>query len=144
MMVGSSGIPISRLGEMKVDFPKMRPVRSHTFGGKSQMIYLEIDDKRSRTKSGVFKISIHFNGSKDTVPTAYVINGGEVSGSSVIHRGGNKLHSYDHSMRIIPGTNIQAWWICHGNFDVPYRLQGEDPVKRLLSFINHISNLLNA
>ena len=57
------------------------------------MIYLEIDDKRSRTKSGVFRISIHFNGSKDTVPTAYVINGGEVNGSSVIHRGGNKLHS---------------------------------------------------
>ena len=107
------------------------------------MVYLEIADLRSRTKLGVFKVSIHFNGTIDTVPTAYLINGGEVSNSSVVHRGGNDLHSFDHSQRKVPGTNIDAWWVCHGNFDIPYKLQPRDPVKRLLAFINHLSFLLN-
>ena len=141
-LVGSSGFPVSRLGEMKVDFPKIATVRSHTAGGRSKMVYLEIADHSSRTKEGVYKVSIHFNGTIDTVPTAYLINGGEVS-SQFVHRGGNELHSYDHSLRKVPGTNIDGWWVCHGNFDVPYKLQPRDPVKRLLAFINHISFLLN-
>ena len=141
-MVGSSGFPVSRLGEMKVDYPKIMTVRSHTAGGRSKMVYLEIADFRSRTKQGVYKLSIHFNGTIDTVPTAYLINGGEVS-SKFVYRGGNGLHSYDHSLRKIPGTNIDGWWICHGNFDIPYKIQPSDPVKRLLAFINHLSNLLN-
>jgi len=132
-LVGSSGLPISRLGEMKVDYPKISTVRSHTTGGRSKMVYLEI---------GEYKVSIHFNGTLDTVPTAYVINGDRVS-HRLLHRGGSRLHTYDHSQRKIPGTNIDAWWVCHGDFDIPYRLQPRDPVKRLLAYINHLSNLLN-
>ena len=86
-MVGSSGFPVSRLGEMKVDYPKISTVRSHTAGGRSKMVYLEIADLRSRTKNGVYEVTIHFNGTIDTVPTAYLINGAEVS-SSFVHRGG--------------------------------------------------------
>tara|TARA_B100000965_G_scaffold388994_1_gene394153 strand:- start:102 stop:398 length:297 start_codon:yes stop_codon:yes gene_type:complete len=97
------------------------------------MVYLEI---------GEYKVSIHFNGTLDTVPTAYVINGDRVS-HRLLHRGGSRLHTYDHSQRKIPGTNIDAWWVCHGDFDIPYRLQPRDPVKRLLAYINHLSNLLN-
>tara|TARA_B100000131_G_scaffold228757_1_gene220514 strand:+ start:151 stop:579 length:429 start_codon:yes stop_codon:yes gene_type:complete len=141
-LVGSSGFPVSRLGEMKVDYPKISTVRSHTAGGRSKMVYLEIADLRSRTKNGVYEVTIHFNGTIDTVPTAYLINGAEVS-SSFVHRGGFSLHSYDHSLSKVPGTDIDGWWICHGNFDVPYKIQPRDPVKRLLAFINHISFLLN-
>jgi len=144
-----AGIPLSRLKELKIYYPTIKVVRNQIAGKNAQMIFLEIPDRRHARKPPLndpFRITIHFTGSQDTVPTAYVINGNrKSSGSSghVIYRGGSKLHGYDYSERKIPGTNIDGYWICHGNFDLPYRLQ-KDPVKRLLAFINHISSLLNA
>lgn len=147
-----AGISLSRLKELKIYYPSIKVVRNQVAGENARMIFLEIPDRRpnrsTRTSSfnDPFRITIHFTGSQDTVPTAYVINGKEKSSGpsgNVIYRGGSNLHGYDYSQRKIPGTNIDGYWICHGNFDLPYRLQ-KDPVKRLLAFINHISSLLNA
>ncbi len=143
-MPGRVGFPLPRLKELRVYYPTIKAVRNQTEGGHARMVYLEISDRKPISGRKSFRITIHFTGSMNTVPTAYVINGREKGHASVIHRGGSKLHDYDYSMRKIPGTNIDGYWICHGDFDLPYRLQPKDPVKRLLAFINHISSLLNA
>ena len=143
-MPGRVGIPLSRLKELRIYYPTIKAVRNQTEGGHARMVYLEISDRKPRFRRNSFRITIHFTGSMDTVPTAYVINGRKKGHASVIYRGGRKIHDYDYSMRKIPGTNIDGYWICHGDFDLPYRLQPKDPVKRLLAFINHISSLLNA
>ena len=139
-MTDRLGMPLSRVNELKIFYPTVKVVRSHTQGGYARMIYLEIPDVARREP---FRISIHYTGTPDIVPTAYVINGKEKGHVRFIHGAGRKLHDYDRSLPKIPGTNIDGYWICHGYSDIIYRNLSNDPVKRLMAFINQLTYLLN-
>ena len=83
-------------------------------------------------------------GDLDQVPVSYVLNIEEVRQRRAIVRGGHKAHTYDHSLATIPGTDKEAWWICHGDFGAVYSALGDDPVTRMGGFLNHIISLLNS
>jgi len=106
------------------------------------MLVVSLPDIRGKTAVGEWKILIDAS-DLDRVPISYVLNVENVQKFDNIIRGGKKSHTYDHSFATIPGTNKEAWWICHGDFSGVYSVLGNDPVARIGGFLNHIISLLN-
>jgi len=136
------GFPMSRLGELRVDYPSLKVVRGHVSNGYARMLVVSLPDSRGRTTSGEYRVVIDAN-DLDRVPISYILNIEDVRQFSSIIRGGQKSHTYDHSLATIPGTNKEAWWICHGDFSAVYSLLEDDPVARMGGFLNQIISLLN-
>ncbi len=137
------GFPMSRLGELRVDYPSLVVVREHRSNGHARMLVVSLPDSRERTTGGEYRVAIDA-GDLGQVPVSYVLNIEEVlHRRAPIIRGGRKAHTYDHSLATIPGTDKEAWWICHGNFGAVYSALGDDPVIRMGGFLNHIISLLN-
>lgn len=137
------GFPMSRLGELRVDYPSLVVVREHRSNGHARMLVVSLPDSRERTTGGEYRVAIDA-GDLGQVPVSYVLNIEEVlQRRAPIIRGGRKAHTYDHSLATIPGTDKEAWWICHGNFGAVYSALGDDPVIRMGGFLNHIISLLN-
>jgi len=138
------GFPMSRLGELRVDYPSLGVVREHRSNGHARMLVVSLPDSRGRTTGGEYRVVIDA-GDLDRVPVSYVLNMEEVrQRRAPIVRGGHKVHTYDHSLATIPGTDKEAWWICHGDFGAVYSALGDDPVTRMGGFLNHIISLLNS
>ena len=139
------GFPISRLGELRVDYPTLKVVRGHVSNGYARMLVVSLPDSRGCTAQGEYKVAIDVN-DLGRVPVSYILNieavRQTVSRAPII-RGGHKAHAYDHSLATIPGTDKEAWWICHGDFGAVYSALGDDPVTRMGGFLNHIISLLN-
>ncbi len=134
---------MSRLGELRVDYPSLVVVREHRSNGHARMLVVSLPDSRERTTGGEYRVAIDA-GDLGQVPVSYVLNIEEVlQRRAPIIRGGRKAHTYDHSLATIPGTDKEAWWICHGNFGAVYSALGDDPVIRMGGFLNHIISLLN-
>ena len=136
------GFPISRLGELRVDYPSLGVVREQQTNGHARMLVVSLQDTRGRVIGGKYKIVIDVN-DLGRVPNGYVLNKGDVQGHRFVMQGGRSLASYDQSKATIPGTNKKAWWICHGNFSSVYSVLESDPVIRLGAYLNHIISLLN-
>ena len=136
---------MSRLGELRVDYPSLGVVREHRSNGHARMLVVSLPDSRGRTTGGEYRVVIDA-GDLDRMPVSYILNIEEVrifgQGCSIV-RGGHKVHTYDHSLATKPGTDKEAWWICHGDFGAVYSALGDDPVTRMGGFLNHIISLLN-
>ena len=59
-------------------------------------------------------------------------------------RGGSSGAHYDQSQRTLPGTNKQAWWVCHGSFKNQYDKLERDVIVRIGAYLNHIISVLNS
>ena len=136
------GFPLNRISQLRVDYPSLKVVREHVSNGYARMLVVSLPDVRGRTTDGEWKILIDAN-DLDQVPISYVLNVENVRTFRNIIRGGQKAHTYDHSFATIPGTNKEAWWICHGNFSSVYSVLDTDPVVRIGGYLNHIISLLN-
>ena len=141
-MTLQGGFPVNRLGELRVDYPSLKVVREHLSNGYARMLVVSLPDIRGKTAVGEWKILIDAS-DLDRVPISYVLNVENVQKFDNIIRGGKKSHTYDHSFATIPGTNKEAWWICHGNFSSVYSVLDTDPVVRIGGYLNHIISLLN-
>ena len=133
---------MSRLGELRVDYPSLGVVREHQSNGHARMLVVSLPDSRGRTTGGEYKVVIDAR-DLDQVPVSYVLIIEDVRQFRCIVRGGHKAHAYDHSLATIPGTDREAWWICHGDFSAVYSVLEDDPVARMGGFLNHIISLLN-
>ena len=143
-MIQQSGVPVNRLAELRVDYPSLKVVREHVSNGYARMLVVSLPDSRGRTTGGEYRVVIDAR-DLDRVPASYVLNIEEVRQKRApIVRGGHKTHTYDHSIATIPGTDKEAWWICHGEFGAVYSALGDDPVTRMGGFLNHIISLLNS
>jgi|GEM_PF-743029 len=143
---GTSGIPRERLVELKVEYPSLRPVRIHTDATHTSMISLQFPSK-GKTRNGFWQIAIHCPNASSGLPHAYVINHDQITqrpGVSIFN-GNTPKESYGAgSSDTLPGTNKPSHWICHGQI-LPHLNQiGNDPIRRIGAYINHIQNLLNA
>ena len=136
------GFPLNRISQLRVDYPSLKVVREHVSNGYARMLVVSLPDVHGRTTGGEWKILIDAN-DLDQVPISYVLNVENVRKFGNIIRGGTKSHTYDHSFATIPGTNKEAWWICHGNFSSVYSVLDTDPVVRIGGYLNHIISLLN-
>ena len=138
-----SGFPLNRLPQLRVDYPSLKVVREHASNGCARMLVVSLPDSRGRTAHGEYKVVIDVTNGLGQVPVSYVLNTEDVRQFRCIVRGGQKHHAYDHSLATIPGTDKEAWWICHGDFNAVYSVLEDDPVARMGGFLNHIISLLN-
>jgi hypothetical protein len=146
LVSGGSGIPRNRLDELRIDYPSIKPVRQHSSNGQVSMISLQFPSN-GRTSSGIWRIAIHCPNAGNGLPHSYILNHGDNirPGVSVFVNGSAPTNGYGAgSSKTIPGTNIPAHWICHGNIMSVLDHLGSDPIKRLGAYINHIQNLLNS
>tara|TARA_B100001079_G_C16158635_1_gene403172 strand:+ start:226 stop:654 length:429 start_codon:yes stop_codon:yes gene_type:complete len=141
-MTLQSGFPINRLAELRIDYPSLKVIREHVSNGHARMLVVSLPESRGRTTHGEYKIAIDAN-DLGQVPVSYILNIEDVRQFRYIVRGGQKAHTYDHSLATIPGTDKEAWWVCHGNFSAVYSVLEDDPVARMGAFLNHIISLLN-
>jgi len=142
---GRGGIPLNRLVELKVDFPSIQPVNQHTDSKHTDMIMLKFPSA-GRTTNGFWQIVIHCPNVTNHLPHTYILNfklGESRPGISVYSGGGPNVH-YGSTAKTIPGTRKTAHWVCHGNILPILNNIGEDPIKRMGAYINHIQNLLNS
>ncbi|SUZ98806.1 uncharacterized protein METZ01_LOCUS51660 [marine metagenome] len=138
-----SGFPLNRLPQLRVDYPSLKVVREHVSNGCARMLVVSLPDSHGRTTHGEYKVVIDVTNGLGQVPVSYVLNTEDVRQFRYIVRGGQKHHAYDHSLATIPGTDKEAWWICHGDFSAVYSVLEDDPVARMGGFLNHIISLLN-
>ena len=143
---GACGIPRERLVELKVEYPSLRPVRIHTTAKHTSMISVQFPSN-GKTRNGFWQIAIHCPNASSGLPHAYVVNNDQITQrpSVTIYNGNTPNVSYGTgSSNTLPGTNKPSHWICHGDI-LPHLNQiGNDPVRRIGAYINHIQNLLNA
>ena len=143
---GASGIPRERLVELKVEYPSLRPVRIHTNATHTSMISLQFPSK-GKTSNGFWQIAIHCPNAPSGLPHTYVLNHDKITQRPrvSIFSGNPPNVSYGTgSSRTLPGTNKPGYWVCHGQI-LPHLNQiGNDPIRRIGAYINHIQNLLNA
>ena len=137
------GFPLKRLPQLRVDSPSLKVVREHVSNGRARMLVVSLPDSRGRTTHGEYKVVIDVMTDLDQMPVSYVLNIEDVRQFRCIVRGGQKHHTYAHSLATIPGTDKKAWWICHGDFSAVYSVLEDDPVARMGGFLNHIISLLN-
>lgn len=136
------GFPLNRISQLRVDYPSLKVVREHVSNSSARMLVVILPDSHGRTIHGEYRVLIDAN-DLDQVPVSYVLNIEDVRQFRNIVRGGQKAHTYDHSLATIPGTSKEAWWICHGNFSTVYSVLDADPVVRIGGYLNHIISLLN-
>jgi len=143
---GRGGIPLNRLNELRVEFPSIQSIRQHTDSTHTDMIILQFPSGE-KTSSGFWRLAVHCPDASSGLPHSYVLNHGQiVSGPGVsIFNGGVPTNGYGAgASNTLPGTNKPAHWVCHGQILNVLNHLGNDPVKRMGAYINHIQNLLNA
>jgi len=141
---GGSGLPIDRLSELRTDYPSLQVVRQHVSNEDTQMIVVNLPDNHNRTKNGNFRVAIHITDPYNQVPVTYVLNHEELNSRRYIMPGGTSGAHYDQSQRTLPGTNKQAWWVCHGSFKNQYDKLERDVIVRIGAYLNHIISVLNS
>jgi len=143
---GAGGLPRQRLVELKVEYPSLRPVRIHTNATHTDMISLQFPSN-GKTSNGFWQIAIHCPNASSGLPHTYVMNTEKITSrpSVSIYNGSVPSISYGTGgSSTIPGTNKPSHWVCHGNILPHLDNLGNDPIRRIGAYINHIQNLLNA
>ena len=146
-VAGGAGIPLNRLDELASDYPSLLPVRMHTNNKYTEMVTVRLPSN-GKTSSGFWKVAIHCPNAKNGLPHAYILNKDEINKkprSAAIYPGNAPLSvSYARgASHKLPGTNKPATWLCHGNVLPSLNQIGNDPIKRINGYINHVINLLN-
>jgi hypothetical protein len=141
---GGAGLPISRLGELRTDYPSLQVVRQHVSGDDTQMIVVNLPDNNNRTKNGHYQVAVHVTDPLNHVPVTYVLNIDDVSQRRYILAGGTSGAGYDQSQSTLPGTNNPAWWVCHGSFAGMFNALPRDAIARMGAYLNHIISVLNS
>ena len=146
-IIGGSGIPRARLGELKIEYPSLRFVKQHTTKKAVEMISVRFPSA-GKTKSGFWDIVIHCPNASSGLMHAYVLDSNDVTGRVSVSLYSNPPAAGGYlqgAQSTIPGSNRKAKWVCHGDYlDMISTVAGSDPIKRVGAYINHIQNLLNA
>ena len=142
---GAGGIPLSRIDELRFEFPSIKTVNQHTDSANTDMIALQFPSG-GRTSSGFWRMVIHCPQASNGLPHTYILNSKEIikNPGVAIYRGNLPNTTYAPSTKTIPGTNKPAHWVCHGQILGVLNHLGNDPIKRIGAYINHIQNLLNS
>ena len=143
---GAGGLPRQRLVELKVEYPSLRPVRIHTNATHTDMISLQFPSN-GKTSNGFWQIAIHCPNASSGLPHTYVMNTENITSrpSVSIYNGSVPGVSYGNGgSSTLPGTNKPSHWVCHGDILPHLNNLGNDPIRRIGAYINHIQNLLNA
>ena len=142
---GAGGVPLNRLDELRVDFPSITTVNQHTDSTHTDMVVLQFPSA-GRTSSGFWRLVIHCPQASTGLPHTFILNPNEVvkSPGVAIYTGNLPNTTYSPSTNTIPGTNKPAHWVCHGQILGVLNHLGNDPIKRIGAYINHIQNLLNS
>jgi len=143
---GAGGLPRQRLVELKVEYPSLRPVRIHTNATHTDMISLQFPSN-GKTSNGFWQIAIHCPNASSGLPHTYVMNTEKITSrpSVSIYNGSVPGVSYGNGgSSTLPGTNKPSHWVCHGDILPHLNNLGNDPIRRIGAYINHIQNLLNA
>ena len=143
---GAGGLPRQRLVELKVEYPSLRPVRIHTNATHTDMISLQFPSN-GKTSNGFWQIAIHCPNASSGLPHTYVMNTEKITSrpSVSIYNGSVPGVSYGNGgSGTLPGTNKPSHWVCHGDILPHLNNLGNDPIRRIGAYINHIQNLLNA
>ena len=143
-IAGGSGLTISNIRDLAIDFPTILPVHDLIQNGQVQMFTIKVPASQGRTKNGFFHLAIHCPNPENQLPAAYVLNRDDVLKSRYITAGGSTGARYDFSSKKLPGTNKDAWWVCNGNYGPIYMSLTNDVVNRISGFINHIISVLNS
>ena len=144
---GGAGIPIDRLNELASDYPSLLPVRMHTNNKYTEMVTVRFPSN-GKTSSGFWKVAIHCPNAKSGLPHAYILNNSEIKKrprKAAIYSGNPPTYvSYGRGASTnLPGTNATAHWLCHGDVLPSLNQIGNDPIKRMNAYVNHVINLLN-
>jgi hypothetical protein len=147
---GAGGVPLTRLDELRVDFPSIKTVNQHTDSTHTDMVVLQFPSA-GRTSSGFWRLVIHCPDAASGTPHSFILNKNEmcgrtgapiISGNAILGVHQNDGVGTKHTT--IPGTNKIAHWICQGPILPVLNHLGKDPITRMGAYINHIQNLLNS
>lgn len=145
-IMGGAGIPRERLKELKIEYPSIRNVKQHTTRKAVEMISVRFPSA-GKTKSGFWSIVIHCPNAASGLMHAYVLDTNIITGRVSVSLYDNPPSAgyCRGAQSTIPGSNRKAKWVCHGDYlSMISGVAGNDPVRRVGAYINHIQNLLNA
>ncbi len=146
-IAGGAGIPRSRLGELRIEYPSLQFVKQHTTKKTVEMISVRFPSS-GKTQSGYWNIVVHCPNASSGLMHAYVLDSNVITGrvGVSLFASPEGVAGYSKGAQsTIPGSNRKAKWVCHGNYlSMIASVAGSDPIKRVGAYINHIQNLLNA
>ena len=126
-VAGGANLPMTRLTELRTDYPSLRTIRGRQTNGEATMFAIRLPDGKNRTKNGYYECVVDANSM-----ITYVLN------TLTCGR-----HPHAYSRITIPGTKRQSYGVCQGDIGKIIGVSA-DPIEIIGSYLNHIISVLNS
>jgi hypothetical protein len=144
--VAGGGVPRSDLKKLQLEYPSLQPVKQWMNNGQVKMFIVRFPSN-GRTSTGFWDIAVYCPNASSGLPHSYVLNFDNIvqrPSVSIFSRPPSASYASGAGNGTLPGSSRKGHWVCHGNILPHLNSLGQDPVKRMGAYINHIQNLLNA